>query len=32
MLSSQKKQTAIQEWTFWKQWALDHPDFNDFVN
>ena len=32
MISGQKKQTAIQEWTRWKQWALDHPDFNDFVD
>ncbi len=31
IISEQKRQTAIQEWTQWKQWALDHPDFNDFV-
>ena len=31
IISGQKRQTAIQEWTQWKQWALDHPDFNDFV-
>ncbi|WP_269615672.1 hypothetical protein [Prochlorococcus marinus] len=32
MISGQKKQTAVQEWTRWKQWALDHKDFNDFVD
>ena len=32
MISGQKKQTAVQEWSRWKQWALDHPDFNDFVD
>ena len=30
MISGQKKQTAIQEWTRWKQWALDHKDFPAF--
>ena len=26
-VSKQKEQTMIQEWTQWKQWALDHKDF-----
>ena len=26
----QTKQTAVQEWTQWKQWALDHKDFPKF--
>jgi len=30
MISGQNKQTAIQEWTQWKQWALDHKDFPKF--
>ena len=30
MISGQKKQTATQEWTQWKQWALDHKDFPKF--
>ena len=30
LISGQKKQTAIQEWTQWKQWALDHKDFESF--
>ena len=29
-VSGQKKQTAVQEWTKWKQWALNHKDFEDF--
>lgn len=29
-VSGQKKQTAVQEWTQWKQWALNHNDFEDF--
>ena len=29
-LSGQNKQTQIQEWTQWKQWALDHKDFEAF--
>ena len=30
MISGQNKQTKIQEWTQWKQWALDHKDFPKF--
>jgi len=30
LISGQNKQTAIQEWTQWKQWALDHKDFESF--
>ena len=30
MISGQNKQTATQEWTQWKQWALDHKDFPKF--
>ena len=26
----QTKQTAVQEWTQWKQWALDHKEFPEF--
>ena len=26
----QKEQTKIQEWTQWKQWALDHKDFEAY--
>ena len=26
-LRGQQKNTAVQEWTQWKQWALDHKDF-----
>ena len=29
-LSGQNKQTQIQEWTQWKQWALDHKEFPKF--
>jgi len=27
MIQGQNKQTKMQEWTSWKQWALDHKDF-----
>ena len=30
IIQGQKRQTAIQEWTKWKQWALSHPDFLDY--
>ena len=30
MIQGQNKQTKIQEWTSWKQWALDHKDFEAF--
>ena len=30
LIQGQKNQTAIQEWTKWKQWALSHPDFLDY--
>ena len=30
LISGQKKQTAVQEWTQWKQWALNHKDFPAF--
>ena len=30
LIQGQKKQTAIQEWTKWKQWALSHHDFLDY--
>ena len=30
-VSKQKEQTKIQEWTQWKQWALDHKDFKHIV-
>ena len=30
LVSGQNKQTQIQEWTQWKQWALDHKDFPAF--
>tara|TARA_B100000579_G_C22500035_1_gene696525 strand:- start:142 stop:672 length:531 start_codon:yes stop_codon:yes gene_type:complete len=30
MISGQSKQTQVQEWTQWKQWALDHKDFPAF--
>jgi len=36
LIQGQKKQTAIQEWNQWKQWALDHKVFpkfqTDFLN
>ena len=30
LIQGHNKQTAIQEWTKWKQWALSHPDFLDY--
>ena len=30
IVSGQNKQTQVQEWTQWKQWALDHKDFPAF--
>ena len=30
LIQGQNKQTAFQEWTKWKQWALSHPDFLDY--
>ena len=30
IIKGQEKQTAVQEWTQWKQWALDHKDFEAF--
>ena len=30
MIQGQNKQTKLQEWTSWKQWALDHKDFPKF--
>ena len=30
IISGQNKQTQVQEWTQWKQWALDHKDFPAF--
>ena len=30
MIQGQNKQTNLQEWTSWKQWALDHKDFPKF--
>ena len=32
IVSGQNKQTQVQEWTQWKQWALDHKDFEAFKN
>ena len=29
-ISGQNKQTQVQEWTQWKQWALDNKDFPAF--
>ena len=29
-LRGQQKNTAVQEWTQWKQWALGHKDFEAF--
>ena len=29
-VTKQKEQTKIQEWTQWKQWALDHKDFEAY--
>ena len=30
MIGMAKKKTQVEEWTKWKQWALDHKDFEDF--
>ena len=30
MIQGQNKQTKLQEWTSWKQWALDQKDFPKF--
>ena len=30
LIQGQQKQTKVQEWTQWKQWALDHKDFPKF--
>ena len=30
IIQGQTKQTAVQEWTQWKQWALDNKDFEAF--
>ena len=30
IIQGQNKQTKLQEWTTWKQWALDHNDFEAF--
>lgn len=30
IIGNQKKGAAIQEWTQWKQWALNHKDFEAF--
>ena len=30
MIKGQSKQTKLQEWTSWKQWALDHKEFPKF--
>ena len=30
MIQGQSKQTKLQEWTSWKQWALDHKEFPRF--
>ena len=30
IMQGQTRQTAAQEWTSWKQWALSHKDFPDF--
>ena len=30
LIRGQKQQTNIQEWTQWKQWALDHKEFEAF--
>ena len=30
IISGQNKQTQVQEWTRWKQWALDHKDFEAY--
>lgn len=30
IIRNQRKGAAVQEWTQWKQWALDHKDFESF--
>tara|TARA_A100001011_G_C13901785_1_gene671421 strand:- start:43 stop:615 length:573 start_codon:yes stop_codon:yes gene_type:complete len=30
IIQGQNKQTKLQQWTTWKQWALDHKDFEAF--
>ena len=30
IIQGQSKQTKLQEWTSWKQWALDHKEFPKF--
>ena len=30
IIQGQNKQTKLQEWTTWKQWALDHKDFEAY--
>ena len=30
IIRNQKKGAAVQEWTQWKQWALDHKNFEAF--
>jgi len=30
LIQGQAKQTQLQEWTSWKQWALSHNDFPEF--
>ena len=30
LIQGQNKQTKLQEWTSWKQWALNHKDFEEF--
>tara|TARA_Y100001978_G_scaffold132434_1_gene118396 strand:+ start:274 stop:687 length:414 start_codon:yes stop_codon:yes gene_type:complete len=30
LISGQNNQIKLQEWTSWKQWALDHKDFEVF--
>ena len=30
LIQGQQKQTKVQEWTQWKQWALDNKDFPKF--
>ena len=32
LIQGQAKQTQLQEWTSWKQWALSHNDFPEFKN
>jgi len=30
MIQGQNRQTKLQQWTTWKQWALDHKNFEAF--